>query len=285
MRVYLANVDSWTFPNRGSDRLHLRGLEVGGNWLAPPFQYQLEEFAADVVIYAPHRRVDALVLRKEDVLRVPTLLWALYPDYLTGWDRKRNVHMDGFLESVAEIMPYFPRHAVNSFFTKQLLEERIAGYQFEVCCLGLDLETIDSCRKEKRTESFRPTVLWQHRWRTDKNLRGALVIIEARAGKYRDVSFLIGRYEDWDEPYWVPQALREYVGRALRGSPVSGTFTSYVASPVRSITGASCLMWILRFRARFMRRSVSPCWKRPMLAPPVWSPARLRIPRFTVEPC
>src|SRR6266571_551681 len=205
MRVYLANVDSWTFPNRGSDRLHLRGLEVGGNWLAPPFQYQLEEFAADVVIYAPHRRVDALVLRKEDVLRVPTLLWALYPDYLTGWDRKRNVHMDGFLEAVA--------------------------------------------------------------------------------GKYRDVSFLIGRYEDWDEPYWVPQALREYVGRALRGSPVSGTFTSYVASPVRSITGASCLMWILRFRARFMRRSVSPCWKRPMLAPPVWSPARLRIPRFTVEPC
>ncbi len=215
MKVYLANVDSWTFPNRGSQRLYLRGLEVGGNWLTPPFQRQLEGFAADVVVYAPHRRVDAVVLRKEEVMRVPTLLWALYPDYLTGWDREKNVHMDGFLESVADIMPYFRRHVVNSLFTKRLLEERIAGYQFDVCFLGLDLEAIDRYRHEKRTEHLSLAVLWQHRWRTDKNLRGALDIIEALATKYRDATFLVGRYEDWDERFWVPQSLKDDVARAL----------------------------------------------------------------------
>jgi glycosyltransferase involved in cell wall biosynthesis len=192
-----------------------KGFEVGGNWLDPPFQRQLKDFSADVVVYAPHRRVDAVVLHKKDLLRVPTLLWALYPDYLTGWDREKNVHMDGFLESVADIMPYFRRHAVNSFFTKRLLEERIEGFQFEVCFLGLDLEAIDRCRRGKRPERSSLTVLWQHRWRTDKNLRGALDIIETLAAKHREVSFLVGRNEDWDEPFWAPQSLKDYFAQAL----------------------------------------------------------------------
>ncbi len=243
MKVYLANVESWTFPNQGGERLCQKGFEVGGNWMAPPFQRQLEDFSADVVVYAPHRRVDAVVLRKEDILRVPTLLWALYPDYLTGWDRDKNVHMDGFLESVADIMPYFRRHAVNSFFTKRLLEERIEGFQFEVCFLGLDLEAIDRCRHEKRTERPSLTVLWQHRWRTDKNLRGALDIIETLAAKYRDVAFLVGRNEDWDEPFWVPRSLKDYFARALP-------------------------------RLTRLGNVVSPCWRQPTLAPPAWSPTR-----------
>jgi len=215
MRVYLANVASWTFPNQGSEMLCQKGFEVGGNWLDPPFRRQLEDFSADVVVYAPHRREDAVVLHKKDVMRVPTLLWALYPDYLTGWDREKNVHMDGFLESVADIMPYFRRHAVNSFFTKRLLEERIEGFQFEVCLLGLDLEAINRCRRGKRPEGSSLTVLWQHRWRTDKNLRGALDIIETLAAKHRDVAFLVGRNEDWDEPFWVPQSLKDYFAQAL----------------------------------------------------------------------
>ena len=192
-----------------------KGFEVGGNWLDRPFQRRLKDFSPDVVVYAPHRREDAVVLDKKDLVRVPTLLWALYPDYLTGWDRERNVHMDGFLESVADIMPYFRRHAVNSFFTKRLLEERIEGFQFEVCYLGLDLEAIDRCRGGKRPERSRLTVLWQHRWRSDKNLRGALDIIEALAARHGDVMFLVGRNEDWDEPFWVPQTLKDYFARAL----------------------------------------------------------------------
>ena len=194
-----------------------KGFEVGGNWLDRPFQRRLKDFSPDVVVYAPHRREDAVVLYKKDVLRVPTLLWALYPDYLTGWDRERNVHMDGFLESVADIMPYFRRHAVNSFFTKRLLEERIKGFQFEVCYLGLDLEAIDRCRRGKRPERPSLTVLWQHRWRTDKNLRGALDIIQSLATKHRDVAFLVGRNEDWDEPFWAPQSLKDYFAQARPG--------------------------------------------------------------------
>lgn len=215
MRVYLANIESWTFPNRGSEILCEKGFQVGGNWLEPPFRRQLEDFSPDVVVYAPHRRVNAVMLHKEDILRTLTLLWALYPDYLTGWDREKNEHMDGFLESVARIMPYCRRHAVNSLFSKRLLDERIDGFQFEVCFLGLDLEGIDRCRQEKRTERRGLTVLWQQRWATDKNLRGALDIIETLAAQHRDVTFLIGRKEDWDEPFWVPQSLKDCYAEAL----------------------------------------------------------------------
>ena len=215
MRLYLANIESWTFPNRGSEVLSESGFEVGGNWLDPPFLQPLEQFSPDVVVYAPHRRVDAIVLQKQDALRTPTVLWALYPDYLTGWDREKNEHMDGFLESVAVLMPYFQRQVAQSMFTKRLLEERIDGYQFEVCFNGIDLEGIDRCRRESRARHSDLTVLWHHRWRTDKNLQAALDIIESLATTHRDVTFLVGRKEDWDEPFWVPQSLKDYCAEAV----------------------------------------------------------------------
>jgi len=214
MRLYLANIESWTFPNRGSEVLCEKGFEVGGNWLDPPFHRQLDELCPDVVLYAPHRRVDALALDKEDLLRTPTVLWALYPDYITGWDREKNEHTDGFLESVAVLMPYFKRHLAQSVFTKRLLEERIDGYEFDVCFLGIDVEGIGRSRRENRARRSQLTVLWQHRWRTDKNLQAALAVMESLALKHRDVRFIVGRKEDWDEPFWVPQSLREYYADA-----------------------------------------------------------------------
>ncbi len=214
MKVYLVNIDVWTFPDRGREMLRQTGLEVAGNWMAPPFDRQIEAFSPDVVVYAPHRRVDALVLDKKDLLRTPTILWGLYPDYLTGWDREKNVHEDGFLESVAVLMPYFKRHLAQSVFTKRLLEGRIEGYRFDVCFLGIDLEGIDRCLRNNRTQRSGLTVLWQHRWRTDKNLRGALDVIESLAAKHRDVKFIVGRKEDWDEPFWVPQSLKDYYADA-----------------------------------------------------------------------
>lgn len=215
MRLYLANIESWTFPNRGSEFLSENGFEVGGNWLAPPFHCDLERFSPDVVVYAPHRRVDAVVLQRQDLLRTPTVLWALYPDYLTGWDRETNVHMDGFLESVAALMPYFQRHLATSGFTKHLLEERIEAYPFELCFLGLDLDGIDRARRENGARSSDLTVLWHHRWRTDKNLHAALDAIHGLAEMHRDVTFIVGRKEDWDEPFWVPQSLRDYSAEAV----------------------------------------------------------------------
>ena len=216
MRLYLANMESWVFPNRGSEILSESGLEVGGNWLEPPFHRELEQFSPDVVVYAPHRRADALVLEREDLLRTPTVLWAVYPDYLTGWDREKNEHQGDFLPSVAGLMPYFQRHVATSMFTKRLLEERIDSYQFEVCFLGLDIEGIDRRTRENGARGSELTVLWHHRWRSDKNLQGALEVIESLAARYRDVTFLVGRKEDWDEPFWVPQSLKDFYEDAVK---------------------------------------------------------------------
>ncbi len=214
MRVYLVNIDVWTFPDRGREALRQTGLEVAGNWFDPPFRRQLEEFSPDVVVYAPHRRQDAIALDKEDVLRTPTILWALYPDYLTGWDREKNEHEAGFLESVAVLMPHFRKHLTQSLFTKRLLDERIDGYKFDVCFLGLDLEGMDRCQRKSRGLGSELTVLWQHRWRTDKNLQEALDVIESLAARHRDVKFIVGRKEDWDDSFWVPKSLRDHYAEA-----------------------------------------------------------------------
>ena len=215
MRLYLANIEPWVFPSGGCQVLCESGFEVGGNWLEPPFHSSPDQFSPDVIVYAPHRRVDALVLRKEHLLSTPTILWALYPDYLTGWDRRENKHMDGFLESVAALMPYFQKHVAQSVFTKHLIEKRLDGYEFEVVHLGIDLAGIDRCRPESKLRRSGLTVLWHHRWRTDKHLQGALEIIGNLAARHRDVRFLVGRKEDWDEPFWVPQSLKDYCAEAL----------------------------------------------------------------------
>ncbi len=71
MRLYLVNIDVWVLPERGIQLLRKWGFDVGGNWLPPPFHREPDEFSPDVVVYAPHRRVDALVLHKKDLLRTP----------------------------------------------------------------------------------------------------------------------------------------------------------------------------------------------------------------------
>ena len=221
MRLYLANIECATLPIAAIKILGQKGFEVSGNWLDPPFRHQLEESSIDVVVYAPllydpYQGVDALVLQREDLLRTPTVLWALYPDYLTGWDRDKNEHMDRFLESVAVLMPYFQRHLTLSLFTKRLLEERIDGYQFDVCFLGIDLDSIDRCRCDNQAPRSELTVLWHHRWSTDKNFEGALDVIESLAAKHKDVRFLLGRREDWNELLGTPQTLKDYYGDARR---------------------------------------------------------------------
>ena len=72
----------------------------------------------------------------EVVKEVPTVLWALYPDYLTSWDKENNAHADGLVEAFREMLPYFRVRLTNSVFTKELLEARAPGYTFEVCYLG-----------------------------------------------------------------------------------------------------------------------------------------------------
>ena len=49
----------------------------------------------------------------------------------------------------------------------------------------------------------------------EESVQGALDIIESLAAKHRDVKFIVGRKEDWDEPFWAPQSLKDYCADAL----------------------------------------------------------------------
>ena len=223
MRVYLVNVDRWILPDRALQLMAQRGHQVAGNWLEAPYCQGLDRFAPDVIVYAPHRqkdptplrRIPATTLQRDVVKKVPTILWGLYPDYLTGWDHARNNHSDQFLEPVRELLPYFRTTLANSRFSKSLLEARVPGFTFEVCYLCIDTAGIGERANGRQQSERARSVLWHHRWATDKNLPGALETVLQLAPKYREVTFYLGRKEDWDEDFWVPQWLKElYAARS-----------------------------------------------------------------------
>jgi glycosyltransferase involved in cell wall biosynthesis len=222
MKIYLANIDHWTLPERAWRVMTQRSHQVAGNWSALPYRENLHEFAPDVIVYAPHRqkkalswRDAALTLSPQLVRDVPTILWALYPDYLTGWDHVRNEHDSGFLDPVRQILPYVRATLTNSRFSKELLEARAPDFTFEVCYLCIDTKAIDETRDKGQRNRLSRSVLWQHRWATDKNFQGALEILLELAPRHPDVTFYLGRKENWDEAFWAPHWLKDlYAFRA-----------------------------------------------------------------------
>ena len=216
MKIYLANVDQWVLPERACALIEARGHEIAGNWPASPWRKCIQEAAPDVIVYAPHRQNEDLAWRNAAitlplaVIRdVPTILWALYPDYLTGWNHDRNDHGPGFVDSVRRALPFFRSTLANSLFSKALLEVRAPGTSFEVCYLCVDTKAIEEAGLRENRAALGRSVLWQHRWATDKNFQGALEILLGLAPKYPDVTFYLGRSENWDEDIWVPQWLRD----------------------------------------------------------------------------
>ncbi|MFQ5849735.1 MAG: glycosyltransferase [Candidatus Binatia bacterium] len=223
MRLYLVNVDRWILPERALQLMAQQGHQMAGNWLEAPYRQGLDEFAPDAIVYAPHRqkkptalrRIPATALERDVVKKVPTILWALYPDYLTGWDHANNYHADGFVQPVRELLPHFRARLVNSRFSKKLLEARAPGFTFEVCYLCIDTAAIGERAKGRQQSERARNVMWQHRWATDKNLPGALETILEVAPKHREVVFYLGRKEDWDEDFWVPKWLKDlYAARS-----------------------------------------------------------------------
>ena len=235
MKIYLANMDQWVLPERALALIEALGHEVSGNWAAAPWRKGIQEAAPNVIVYAPHRQREdlawrdaAITLPLEVIREVPTILWALYPDYLTGWDHDSNDHAPGFIKPVQRALPFFRSTLTNSLFSKALLEARAPGTTFEVCYLCIDTKAIDAAGLRDDRPVQGRSVLWQHRWATDKNLQGALEILLDLGPKYPDVTFYLGRKENWDEAIWVPQWLRHlYADRAPEIDQIENIRYSY----------------------------------------------------------
>jgi hypothetical protein len=118
------------------------------------------------------------------------------------------MHADGLVEAFREMLPYFRVRLTNSVFTKELLKARAPGYTFEVCYLCIDTRGIAKAATGKRRGERAASVMWQHRWATDKNLTGALDIVLDLAPRHPEVTFYLGRKEDWEE-FWAPQWLHD----------------------------------------------------------------------------
>lgn len=219
MDVYVANVDEGILPMRGWNLLAEAGYRVTGNWAPLPYRAAWGDSRADLLIYAPHGqqadmgwRSAALRLAPETIRSVPTVLWALYPDYLTGWDFGRQEHANEPLGPIQDTLPYFRVLLANSQYTADVLHERAPEYAFDVCELGIDVQGILGAGISQPDGARGLTVLWHHRWAIDKNLPQALEVIRDLAPRYPEVVFLIGRQDNWDADYWSPPWFRERYG-------------------------------------------------------------------------
>jgi glycosyltransferase involved in cell wall biosynthesis len=205
-RLYLANVAEEFIPTRALEILKGLGWKVAGNFY--PGSPSVKDFAPDVLIYVPTRRPDAIALPPVDQLaNVPVLMWALYPDQLTGWDVERNSPGTG-LDPLAQVL-YRPSamRLANSNYTKELLAPATGLDDFDVCPLGIDTAAIKQAVGKRQRREAPTAVLWQHRWSSDKNLAGAFEVILYLAGKYPHVTFYLGRENDW-QPCYVQSSLR-----------------------------------------------------------------------------
>jgi glycosyltransferase involved in cell wall biosynthesis len=213
VKIYLANVDLDLFPPPAHAVLTRKGHLVAGN-LSHRSGPTLDEFRPDLVVYVPTRRCDGIRLTAEVVERTPTVTWILYPDQLLGWNELANRHGEGLRGEDLDLFRLCDLNLANSTYTKSLFAACCEDLFFDVCHLGID--SVGIARAAGR-QQLRKSVLWQHRWSSDKNLANALEIVASLAVRRPDVTFYVGRHEDW-QPCYVPQSLRDHYGRFAAAS-------------------------------------------------------------------
>jgi glycosyltransferase involved in cell wall biosynthesis len=213
VRIYLANLDPELLPVRAVAVLRSAGLSVAGNLLMPDGP-SLADFAPDILFYVPTVRRDAIEAPKELLRRQPLVVWALYPDQMTGWDLRANTYRNTLRPAVRWLLEHATLVLTNSHFTRRLLERQLAGGEVGVCHLGIDTHGIRAAGRPTRRNEVASTVLWHHRWSVDKNFDDALRILLELARRHPDTTFILGRTEDW-QPYYSPEDLKDRY-RAVR---------------------------------------------------------------------
>lgn len=201
--IYFANLWTELFSIQGLEQLNNSKWQTEGNWLKGKYYSHAPNQNTDLIIYSP---LDGgLVLNKETIKNTPTLFWGAYPDYLLGWDFKKNAYLLKRKSEITKLLPHFKNHYTVSNFAKKMLEKTYA-LNFSVLHWGVPTTEIN---KIKRPEKEGLKVLWNHMWRQDKGFDQALKIILNLAKKYPQVSFFIGRKEKWAGSKYSPISLKQ----------------------------------------------------------------------------
>lgn len=211
-KVYFVNIWDELMSERGLRLLEQRCI-LRGNWLSGRRWSSLGVFKPDIIIYAPTSSEKGLNLPPEYLKTTPTILWILYPDYILGWNFKKQQFKYHIPNNLKQQFKAAKLLLTNSLYTKQNLEKILpySVFNFKNCYLGIDTKGIRSFSKQNPWSHNNLSVLWNHMWRIDKNFHGALEIIKNLAAKYKNVNFYIGRKEQWgNKKYSPPWLIKKY---------------------------------------------------------------------------
>lgn len=215
-KIYFANIWTELVSVQFLKLLETRGYFASGNWFAGKYYSPLISSETDLVVYAPSDPSGSLVLTPKNLVSIPTIFWAMFPDYLAGWDFQKNVYTIRPQEEVNILLPRFSGLYAASKYVANLMEKTYK-IKCEVLYPGVPIKELAKCRKTERPE--RPTVLWNHMWRLDKGFPEALKIVDSLAKKHSNNRFIIGRKYRWGDAGHSPQWLKEVFNKFLSEKP------------------------------------------------------------------
>lgn len=189
--TYLENVWPEIITKRGMELFRKNNIVIKSDLMG---NSQKEALNSDLLVVTR----PSFSISKGFSKRKPIIFYALFPDWITGWDFRLNKYKKGLYQGFEKNLDKADIVLANSQYTKKLILSRLEKpRKIDICKLGIDYKSIDGLTKKRSQKKIR--VLWNHMWRTDKGFSKALNIIYRLAIKFPKADFLIGRKEDWGE--------------------------------------------------------------------------------------
>jgi glycosyltransferase involved in cell wall biosynthesis len=213
-RIYLANMYTDIFSQRGIETMEKASLEISGNLLSGRYNQNLKSFNPDLIVYSPTPE-DAESGFWEEIRKgqYPFILFSMFLDRDIGWNEsegyryKPHKHFSEPLQSGKRIGQIF---AASNHGAETILKTyKLSPNEVSFCYLGIDYYGINQIVKPKK-ENSRLSILWQHMWRTDKGFRQALDIVEQLSKKYPDTLFVINEKDSWRGNVEAISLLKKY---------------------------------------------------------------------------
>ena len=199
-KLYFINLWDEALTKRGLFYLEKKGYSVAGNWLTSKYYKSLKDFNPDFIIYAPTS--DKETINQIMSFKKPFLIWVLYPDQNVGWDYNKKIYLKRKQAYMVKLINHSVKKSsivVNSNFTSGLIKDtyKIGDDNIKAIYPGIDTKGIYKYKRRKKSKPL--SVLWNHKWRTDKGFLDALKIVYKLSKKYPFVKFTMGSKERWGE--------------------------------------------------------------------------------------
>lgn len=194
--VYISNAWRNLVTETAHKRFEENGWAVDGNWLNGENITSLHK----VILAAPAHFDGALIIYPEDFPESKTFAHLLYPDEMVGWNFQNGTYLK---EQQKSFIPLLENSPVLSH-SKYTLELAASTYgkslnqTRQITHLPIEFNKIQKTTSDVSPRGNGKTrVLWNHMWRSDKDVNTALTSVDQLSSTYKEVDFYIGRENSW----------------------------------------------------------------------------------------